>query len=96
MNYDEENWRLITEFLKSVAYKDVHVLNRAQLIDDAFNIARIGKLRYSVALELIEFLKQEVDYIPWYSTFQSLSYLKRILANTDSYESFKVFHGGNP
>lgn len=55
--------------------KYIHVLNRAQLIDDSFNLARAGELSYSVPLTLISYLENEDDFIPWYSVKNSMSYL---------------------
>lgn len=55
--------------------KSIHVLNRAQLIDDSFNLARAGELPYSVPFTLISYLEKEDDFIPWYSVKNSMSYL---------------------
>lgn len=55
--------------------KAIHVLNRAQLIDDAFNLARAGELSYSVPLTLVSYLVKEDDFIPMYSVMNSMSYL---------------------
>ena len=34
---------------------------------DAFNLARAGRLNYSIALSLTGYMRNEVDYIPWKS-----------------------------
>ncbi len=39
MNYDRKNWDLIVDQLNS-DHEEIHVLNRAQIIDDAFNLVR--------------------------------------------------------
>ncbi|XP_015127623.1 aminopeptidase N [Diachasma alloeum] len=90
VNYDEQNWQLITEFLKTKNYTDIHVLNRGQLVDDALNLARNGKLKWSVAFDLMAFLKQDFDYVPWFSALTGVNYLQRTLANTAPYGSFKA------
>lgn len=74
VNYDEDNWNALTKQL----YNDpnaIHVLNRAQLIDDAFNLARVEKLNYTFVLDLTEYLEKETDLIPWYSAKNGFSYL---------------------
>ncbi|CAG9857860.1 unnamed protein product [Phyllotreta striolata] len=50
-------------------------LNRAQLIDDALNLARAGHLRYSEAFEFLKYLKNETSYYPWYAAITGLNYL---------------------
>ncbi|CAD6234138.1 GSCOCG00007590001-RA-CDS, partial [Cotesia congregata] len=65
VNYDERNWKLITNYLKSENYKKIHVLNRAQLIDDAFVFAEFGYLNFNVAFDLARYLKVETEYVPW-------------------------------
>lgn len=74
VNYDLKNWNLLIAELQSHP-KMIHVLNRAQLIDDSFNLARAGELSYSVPFSLISYLEKEDDYIPWYSVISSMTYL---------------------
>lgn len=69
----------------------MHVLNRAQLIDDAFNLARSGQLSYTILLDLIEYIKQEFDYAPLHSFFRGLENLDRNLINTEVYKDFQEF-----
>lgn len=90
VNYDETNWRLISQYLKTENYTNIHVLNRAQLIDDAFNLARSGRLNYSIVFGFAEYISQETDYIPLYSLFRGLTYLNRYLSGTEYYDEFQV------
>ncbi|XP_063992148.1 uncharacterized protein LOC135170322 [Diachasmimorpha longicaudata] len=91
VNYDEQNWKLITAFLKTKNYTDIHVLNRGQLVDDALSLARNGKLKWDIALDLMAFLKQDFDYVSWTSALTGFSHLQRTLFNTASYASFKAY-----
>ena len=68
----------------------IHVLNRAQLVDDARALADMSLLRLDVFLNLTDYLSQEKDYIAWYPGYRALSWLKTKLINTEYYESFKV------
>lgn len=38
--YDIPTWNLISEALKSEDFRNIHFLNRAQLIDDSMNFAQ--------------------------------------------------------
>ena len=69
VNYDESNWQLLIKGLRTdrLAFSSI---TRAQLIDDAFNLARSGDLNVTVALELSTYLINETDYVP-YSTFSN-------------------------
>ena len=66
VNYDEENWRLIAEQLKR-DHTSIHVINRAQIIDDALNLAKSGLISYETALSVTGYLANETEYIPWAS-----------------------------
>ena len=74
MNYDSASWDLITQEL--MTYHDlIHPFNRAQLLDDSFNIACAGKIEFSVPLNLTKYLKFETEVAPLKS---GLFYLKKI------------------
>lgn len=90
MNYDDTNWGLIAEYLASENFEKIHVINRAQIVDDAFNLARSGRLNYSVLLDVLEYVAQETDYVPLYSFSRGLTYLDRLFAGHDYYEEFQV------
>lgn len=92
VNYDTDNWQQLIRQLNDKP-TDIHVLNRAQLIDDSFALARAGQLNYSVPLSLSNYLKNETDIVPWYTAMNSLSYLlERMPRNEDGYKNFKVNH----
>lgn len=67
VNYDLENWNALTEVLNSVDYNQIHVLNRAQLIDDSLSFAEGDYLSYNVLLNLLPYLRREIEYTAWYS-----------------------------
>ncbi|KAF7990264.1 hypothetical protein HCN44_000069 [Aphidius gifuensis] len=91
VNYDNQNWQMIIKVLKSNQYQDIHVLNRAQLIDDAFNLAATSRLNYSIALDVASYLHQEKDLIPWIPAFTGLLEIHKILVNTKYHENYKNF-----
>ncbi|XP_014667776.1 PREDICTED: thyrotropin-releasing hormone-degrading ectoenzyme-like [Priapulus caudatus] len=83
VNYDERNWNLLVEQLKS--HHDVFsVLDRYKMIDDAFSLARAGELDTVLALQLSEYLVDETG-LPWHSALRHLDYLRLMLRRTPTY-----------
>lgn len=90
VNYDEENWKLLNDYLNSNNYTELSPITRAQLIDDALNLARVNQLLYDVALNLTLYLHKEVDYMPWQTTFRNLNFLNVMMRTSDHYQMFNV------
>ncbi|XP_013142058.1 PREDICTED: aminopeptidase N-like [Papilio polytes] len=90
VNYDVENWQALARVLNS-SHQTIHVLNRAQIVDDSFNLARNGRLNYVHAFEISRYLVQEADYIPWASANTALSYLDIVLSGSDVYDLYKTY-----
>lgn len=67
VNYDEALWGLLVKQLNSSDYDKIHLINRAQLVDDSLNLARAGKIAYDIPFSILEYLARETDYIPWAS-----------------------------
>nr|CAD7423007.1 unnamed protein product [Timema monikensis] len=86
VNYDARNWAFLANYLNSDNFTNIHVLNRAQLLDDALNLARAGVLSYRTALETTKYLSRETDYIPWYAALTGLSYLDKRIRGLGEYE----------
>ncbi|XP_025266181.1 glutamyl aminopeptidase-like isoform X2 [Camponotus floridanus] len=78
VNYEIENWQRIAEFLHVSNYKRIHVLNRAQIIDDAFHLMITNQLNSTVFWNITKYLSRETDYIAWYPMFKALEYLSNI------------------
>ncbi|CAG0894456.1 unnamed protein product, partial [Darwinula stevensoni] len=90
VNYDEKNWEALNKTL-SESHEVIHVINRAQILDDALNLARAGLLNYTIALSLTQYLGQEESYIPWATTADNLSYLRRMLETSGKYEEYRAY-----
>ncbi|MPC09521.1 Aminopeptidase N [Portunus trituberculatus] len=95
VNYDDKNWKLLIEQLK-VDHTKIHVNNRAQLIDDALNLARAGQLSYSLPMDLIAYLKNETSYTPWATALNNLAYIDKLFSRTGTYGSLKTCLKTNP
>ncbi|XP_033344413.1 aminopeptidase N-like [Bombus vosnesenskii] len=88
VNYEPEMWKLLSMQLNSDNYENIHVVNRAQLIDDALNMARTNRLNYTVALTLTLYLERETDYVPWQTTFRNMQFLHNMLRTSVQYNNF--------
>ncbi|XP_054001864.1 putative aminopeptidase-2 [Hylaeus anthracinus] len=92
VNYDNASWYRIIDVLNSYKYKDIHVLNRAALVDDLLNLARAGLVDYKVALDGVEYIEQETNYLPFKSAFTAFSYIDQRFSGHDTYhKEFKRF-----
>ncbi|XP_062564986.1 uncharacterized protein LOC134227480 [Armigeres subalbatus] len=87
VNYDSQNWQLIIAALQENP-SSINVQNRAQLINDAYNLARAERLDLAVPLELLNYLKQETAYPPWAAAGTVLTYFNNKLRGTASYPNF--------
>ncbi|XP_031623813.1 membrane alanyl aminopeptidase-like [Contarinia nasturtii] len=74
VNYDDATWAALDKALYN-SHTKIHVHNRAQIVDDALNLARARQLNYSQALHTIEYLQNETDYIPWLSAFNNFEFI---------------------
>ncbi|EFN65132.1 Aminopeptidase N, partial [Camponotus floridanus] len=75
VNYDITNWRKIAQYLNSKKYNNIHVINRAQIINDAFHFVIEKKLEFCVFWEIASYLGQERDYIAWYPMLKAFEFL---------------------
>ncbi|XP_025262599.1 aminopeptidase N-like isoform X2 [Camponotus floridanus] len=87
--YDTENWRKIARYLNSEEYENIHVLNRAQIIDDAFHFAIEKKLDFSIFWELANYLSREKEYIVWYPMIKAFEFLSHFIPLLEFYPDFK-------
>ncbi|XP_013114180.2 aminopeptidase N [Stomoxys calcitrans] len=87
INYDERNWKLITEELRSNPYK-IHTLNRAQLLNDAFHLWKANHIDDMIHRSMLIYIRQEAEYAPL-STFKEILQYYRYKANSD--EDFTNF-----
>lgn len=92
IKYDRRNYKLLIKELNSPDYKRIHPLNRAQLINDAFDLSWTGEQDYGIALDMISYLKQEEEFLPWKAALDKLDTVDRLLSKSrDLYEVFKAY-----
>lgn len=90
VNYDEENWRLITAALNSPQYEKIDPLNRVQLLADALDLAWRGDVPYPLAIGLLGYLQRETAYLPWRAGLSRLNSLDRLMQRTPKNGEFRV------
>ncbi|KAJ8921486.1 hypothetical protein NQ315_003104 [Exocentrus adspersus] len=82
VNYDDALWTSIRSALQGKDFSGIVDLNRAQIVDDLFNLARADKLEYSRVFTTSAFLANDTSYYPWYAAFNGYDFLlKRVGQN---------------
>ncbi|PZC76123.1 hypothetical protein B5X24_HaOG205138 [Helicoverpa armigera] len=86
VNYDLQNWKLLIKILKDpTRFQEIHIINRAQLVDDAMNLALTGRLDYRTALDVTSYLAHERSYVPWKAGLSALGYIDTMLSKGAHY-----------
>uniref|UniRef100_A0A4Y0BN47 Aminopeptidase n=2 Tax=Anopheles funestus TaxID=62324 RepID=A0A4Y0BN47_ANOFN len=75
VHYDDALWDKISKALRTRGFGGIHQLNRAQIVDDLFNLARADVMGYRKALDILEYLKEETEYAPWFAAANGFSTL---------------------
>lgn len=91
INYDEHNWRLISRELQGKNHSVFPVMNKIQLIDDAFDLAWTGELSYDILFDLLRYLGHEEKYLPWRTALSNVESLLRQLMKSSIYGIFKNY-----
>lgn len=86
MNYNVDNWNAIIDDLNSNTFHIIHVLNRAQLLDDSFNLAKSGYLDFSIALNVLKYLHREYELMPLTAGFRAIEFLLTRLSHEPFYD----------
>ncbi|XP_037868658.1 aminopeptidase N [Bombyx mori] len=92
VNYDTRNWQLLTAVLNDKnRFQEIHVINRAQIVDDAMNLALTGRLDYKTALDVVSYLAHERSYVPWKAGLSALGYIDTMLSNGEHYVEYGIY-----
>ncbi|KAM4826095.1 aminopeptidase N [Thomomys bottae] len=90
VNYDDDNWKKIQAQLQT-DLSAIPVINRAQIINDAFNLASAGRVSVTLALDNTLFLFEEREYMPWEAALSSLNYFKLMFDRSEVYGPMKNY-----
>ncbi|XP_059049755.1 aminopeptidase N [Achroia grisella] len=92
INYDRYNWQLLVKVLNDQSrFEDIHPINRAQIVDDAMNLALSGRLDYRTALDISSYLIHERSYVPWKAGLVALGYIDTMLSKGAYYLEYKRY-----
>ncbi|KAK9543072.1 hypothetical protein VZT92_000881 [Zoarces viviparus] len=90
VNYDLDNWDRLLSLLNT-NHQVLSIINRAQIIDDAFNLARAKIINTTLALTTTKYLSKERDYIPWESALRNLNYYILMFDRTEVYGALQPY-----
>ncbi|KAG7231138.1 hypothetical protein INR49_027178, partial [Caranx melampygus] len=90
VNYDQGNWEKLLNVL-SLNHTQIPVINRAQLVDDAFNLARAKIIPTVLALRTTKYLDKERDYMPWESALGNLDFYYLMFDRTEVYGPMQAY-----
>ncbi|XP_053172671.1 aminopeptidase N-like [Scomber japonicus] len=90
VNYDADNWDRLLSLLNT-NHQSLSVINRAQIIDDAFNLARAKIINTTLALRTTKYLSKERDYTPWESALRNLEYYILMFDRTEVYGALQAY-----
>lgn len=65
--------------------------DRANLIDDAFTLCEAGELNATVPLNLVLYLFNEREFVPWATALKYLFSWKTKLSESSAYKNYIVF-----
>uniref|UniRef100_A0A7N8XZC6 Aminopeptidase n=1 Tax=Mastacembelus armatus TaxID=205130 RepID=A0A7N8XZC6_9TELE len=85
VNYDSENWDSLFTF------QAIPVINRAQIIDDTFNLAKAKMVNITLALRTTKFLSKEVEYMPWQIARNNLEYFFLMFDRSEVYGPMQAY-----
>uniref|UniRef100_A0A3Q4I5P4 Aminopeptidase n=1 Tax=Neolamprologus brichardi TaxID=32507 RepID=A0A3Q4I5P4_NEOBR len=89
VNYNPENWERLLAQLQTNRHS-IPLLNRGQLIDDAFNLARAKLVNVTLALNSTLFLTNETTFLPWESAVRNLEYFILMFDRSEVYGPMQV------
>ncbi|NXR20827.1 AMPN Aminopeptidase, partial [Cinclus mexicanus] len=90
VNYNQENWDQLLNQL-GTDQTVIPVINRAQIIDDAFNLARAKYVDVTLALNTTLFLIRETEYMPWQAALRNLQYFQLMFDRSELFGSMSRY-----
>lgn len=90
VQYDAENYKLLTNELISGDLKKIHPISRSQIIDDLFDFTKTHRLPENLLLDLLKYLTKETEYAPWASANNAITFLSKVLDPLPVYSYFRT------
>ncbi|XP_049870026.1 membrane alanyl aminopeptidase-like [Pectinophora gossypiella] len=83
VNYDENSWDRIIAVLKGNKREQIHYLNRAKIVNDAFALYYSDRISFKRLLDVLEFIKEETNYSVLYAGIRGLNKLRSLYLGTE-------------
>ncbi|XP_071745452.1 aminopeptidase N [Lepeophtheirus salmonis] len=90
INYNDENWKRITLYLRR-NYTRIYKYNRVQLIDDSFSLAIAGYITYLVPFKITKYLPNEDEPLIWLTFFKKLSEITSKIFSIEIQDKIKIY-----
>ncbi|XP_048887459.1 aminopeptidase N-like [Brienomyrus brachyistius] len=90
VNYDPDNWDRLLQQL-GTDHHMIPVVNRAQLIDDAFALALTKDVNITLALSSTKYLHKDLEYIPWATAWANLHHIILMLDRSEDYRFIEAY-----
>ncbi|XP_035223486.1 endoplasmic reticulum aminopeptidase 1-like isoform X2 [Stegodyphus dumicola] len=88
--YDDGLWNTLINILHS-NHKVFKPADRANLLDDALTLSRVGILDSALALNLTRYLEKEEDYVPWETAILQLEVLDVLMQESPALSLFQKY-----
>lgn len=72
-------------------FKAIPVRNRAQIINDAFSFSQANLIDIVKPFEIIKYLSDEGEYLPWITAINRLRFVIDMLESTSVYSKFQSY-----
>uniref|UniRef100_UPI00358F8C8C aminopeptidase N n=1 Tax=Myxine glutinosa TaxID=7769 RepID=UPI00358F8C8C len=90
VQYDDDLFsNLLTQL--QLNHSVIPLENRAQLIDDTFNLATAGLMKIEDALDTTIYLVDESEYVPWQTAINNLGYINLMFSMSMSYGNLQTY-----
>ncbi|CAF0815629.1 unnamed protein product [Brachionus calyciflorus] len=91
VNYDTENWQRLIKQLED-DHTVIDPINRAQILDDTYNLGRAEVTDQLIFLNISKYLKNESDGLAFTAAFNGLDYINNMIESeyfvSTSYKNF--------
>ncbi|XP_029952086.1 aminopeptidase Ey-like [Salarias fasciatus] len=90
VNYNLENWNLLFAQLETNR-NVIPLLNRVQIISDAFNLARAQQVNLTLALNSTRFLRNETEFLPWDAAVSNMGYILEMFDRSEVFGPLQMY-----
>lgn len=91
VNYDEQNWVLLSEFLQTDGRMSIPDYTRAKLVHDAWNLGYGGHLNFATVLNMTLFMRYERNHLVWNPIFTMIDHIGRHIDISSTYQKFQQY-----